>query len=154
DGQWQYSHHVELPGAVGRNQYLTELVSGRRVIHVGCATQGETREQHERGKLLFSLIEQSASAQLGVDPDSAGMGLLGEIVSPRWPLQICTLDRVAPAILDEFQPEMILFPEVLEHVPDAGSLLIEGREIAQRYGAQLVATVPNALSMSSITAWL
>jgi hypothetical protein len=154
EGKWTYRHPLTLPAVVDRNLFLSESVSrGRRVIHIGCASEGETRSQFREGRLLFAQIEQLAVAQLGVDPDADGMTELSELVGPRWPLQICLLSEVDPNLLAKFAPEIILVPETVEHVPDAGTLLAQVARVAGQFGAEVVVTVPNALSWVAICYW-
>lgn len=152
-GGWIYHHPFTLGPSVDRNRWLVDFVRGRRVIHVGCATEGETALQYEAGRLLFAQLESVAAAQLGVDPDSIGTELLRDLVRPHWPLQTCFLREVASHVLEEFRPEVILVPETLEHVPDAGSLLSECAAVARRFEAEIVVTVPNALSIEAVMSW-
>jgi hypothetical protein len=153
DGAWTYVHAVALPDGVDRNRHLETLVSGRRIVHVGCATEGETLRQLQSGTLLFERLERVAAAQLGVDPDARSMRALADLVSPRWPLQVCTLEDVDRGVLDRLEPELILLPEVIEHVPDAGVLVREAAALAGRYGAEIVVTVPNALAFTAVLDW-
>jgi hypothetical protein len=152
-GEWTYRHPIALLPSVDRNEYLVEIARDRRVIHVGCATEGETDGQFHAGRLLFAQLEAVAAAQLGVDPDAAGMQRLSQLVRPSWTLQTCLLGQVSRDVLDEFRPEIVLVPETVEHVPDAGSLLHDCAQIASRYGADVVITVPNALSADAIVSW-
>lgn len=145
---------MSLPALVDRDQYLAELVQGRRVIHVGCGAEGATELQFKKGRLLFALLERSSAGQLGVDPDTESMKILGQLVKPRWPLQSCYLGELPQKLLDEFQPELILLPETIEHVTNPGSLLSESATLAKRYNSTVVVTVPNALAISAITNWL
>jgi len=152
-GQWTYRHPVALLPSVDRNDYLVDITRNRRVIHVGCATEGETDGQFHQGRLLFAQIEAVAAAQLGVDPDSVGMQQLGRLIRPKWSLQTCVLSQVSREVLDRFEPEIVLVPETVEHVPDAGSLLRDCAMVASRHGAEVVITVPNALSVDAIVSW-
>ena len=153
-GVWQYRHPVSLEPPVDRNAWLVDFARDRRVIHVGCATEGETATQYQAGRLLFAQLETVAAGQLGVDPDSVGMQQLNDLIRPRWPLQTCFLSEVPVNVLDEFQPQAILVPETLEHVPNAGELLAECGSVARRYGATIVITVPNALSIAAVKGWM
>ena len=56
-GQWTYRHPIALLASVDRNEYLVEIARKRRVIHVGCATEGETEGQFHAGRLLFAQLE-------------------------------------------------------------------------------------------------
>ena len=152
-GLWKYRHPVLLEPSVDRNAWLLEFARDRRVIHVGCATEGETATQYQAGRLLFAQLETVAAGQLGVDPDPVSMNQLRDLAHPRWPLQTCVLSEVSAHVLDEFQPQAILVPETLEHVPNAGDLLGECASVALRYDARIVVTVPNALSISAVVGW-
>jgi methyltransferase family protein len=154
NGDWTYLHSLCLADTVDRNSFLAKLIADRRVIHIGCAAEGATRQQVELGKLLFAQLEKHATAQLGVDPDSVAMRELSSLVTTKWPLQVCEFQEVDPKLLDQFNPEFILLPEVIEHIADPGSLLRYVKEVALRYTAEIVVTVPNALSMSAVSAWL
>jgi hypothetical protein len=102
---------------------------------------------------LFGLLEE-CSKQLGVDPDAVSASVIGEHLKTRWPIQVCYLHEVDNSLLAEFGPELILLPEIVEHVPDAGSLLGQVRDLAQRFGAEVVLTVPNALAGAAISGWI
>jgi hypothetical protein len=44
------------------------------------------------------------------------MAPLEELTRPKWPLQACLLEAVPEELLARLQPELVLLPEVIEHV--------------------------------------
>jgi hypothetical protein len=54
-------------------------------------------------------------AQVGIDKDAGAMATLEKLTRPKWPLQ-GLLEAVPEELLARLQPELVLLPEVIEHV--------------------------------------
>ncbi len=128
-----------------RGDVLVQWVAGRRVLHVGFADHVPLiASRVADGSWLHARLTASALACLGIDINvqavSTARGLGFENVRE--------LDIFAPqaaAMFAEFKPDLVLVPDVIEHLPDPAAFL---RRLAQCLPhAEFVVTVPNALSL-------
>ena len=128
-----------------RGDLLTSWVSGRRVLHVGFADHVPLIASRIRdGSWLHARLSASANACLGIDISTDGVAtarslgfvnvLVLDIFSPQ-----------APARLAKWNPEMVLVPDVIEHLPNPAAFL--RRLVDSLPQALFVVTVPNALSL-------
>lgn len=128
-----------------RGDLLAQWVAGRRVLHVGFADHVPLiASRVADGSWLHARLSRSASACLGIDIDpravatarSLGFGNVHE------------LDVFAPeaaATLAGWRVDLVLVPDVIEHLPDPAAFL---RRLAQCLpAAEFVVTVPNGLSL-------
>ena len=128
-----------------RGDVLVQWVAGRRVLHLGFADHVPLiASRVADGSWLHARLTASATACLGIDINaqavSTARGLGFENVRE--------LDIFAPHatdVLAEFQPDLVLVPDVIEHLSDPAAFL---RRLAQCLPqAEFVVTVPNALSL-------
>jgi Methyltransferase domain len=151
---WTYLQRVDLAPPVPRIEYLEQLCAGKRIVHVGCSSEGGAAKQQERGEFLFGRLDRVAEAQLGVDPYAEGNALLRERHAPRQPILDCRLEDIDDRTLVEFNADLILIPEVVEHVPDAGTLLQTAARAARLAPhTKVVITVPGPWSHQGLDAW-
>jgi len=99
-----------------RNEALLELVAGRRVIHVGCTDAPFMDQMLANGTLFHAQLAGSASEVMGVDIDQAGIEELRLLVPGEYvvgdPSETDVVRRLA-----DFNPDVILAADVIEHVP-------------------------------------
>lgn len=128
-----------------RGDVLAQWVAGRRVLHVGFADHVPLiASRVADGSWLHARLSRSASACLGIDINpqavATARGLGFENVH--------ALDIFAPdaaATLAGWRVDLVLVPDVIEHLPDPAAFL---RRLAQCLpAAEFVVTVPNALSL-------
>lgn len=128
-----------------RGDVLAQWVAGRRVLHVGFADHAPLiASRVANGSWLHARLSGSASACLGIDINpqavATARGLGFENVH--------ALDIFAPdaaATLAGWGVDLVLVPDVIEHLPDPAAFL---RRLAQCLpAAEFVVTVPNALSL-------
>ncbi len=151
---WNYLQRVALEPPVKRIEYLEELCADRRVIHVGCASEGGAGKQEERGELLFARLQGVCAAQMAVDPYAQGIEALKERYPTAGPYLAARLEDVPDPIVIDFRPDFILLPEVVEHVPDAGTFLEHAARLARLTpGTRVVITVPSPWSQQGLEAW-
>jgi hypothetical protein len=132
-----------------RGDVLTCWATGRRVLHVGFADHVPLiASRIADGSWLHARLSRSARMCRGIDISleavSAARGLGFDNVHV---LDIFTSD--APATLVQWEVDLVMVPDVIEHVPDPAAFL---RRLAQCLPtAEFVITVPNALSLRNAT---
>lgn len=128
-----------------RGDVLTQWVAGRRVLHVGFADHVPLiASRVADGSWLHARLTRSASVCQGIDISpqavATARGLGFENVHE--------LDIFAPdaaVMLAEWGLDLVLVPDVIEHLPDPAAFL---RRLAQCLPtAEFVVTVPNALAL-------
>ncbi len=131
---------------VEREAYLLSLASGKRVLHFGFLDSIFLEQKISNATLLHLKLKEQATALYGVD-------INGEVLAKYRLLtgdfNNCLFDIAEDEIPSELQQEfdLILFPEVLEHVPNPGLVLTNLCILCQRNNARLCLTVPNSFDM-------
>lgn len=131
---------------VDRETYLLEASTGRRVIHFGFLDSIFLEQKLADGSLLHARLGKVTTSLYGVDVDAAVLARYrhrtGDLQNLLWDIA----DGSVPEPLQ--QPfDLILFPEVLEHVPNPGTVLTNLADLCRRTGAQLCLTAPNCFEM-------
>lgn len=122
-----------------------QWVAGRRVLHVGFADHVPLiASRVADGSWLHARLSQSADVCIGIDINPKAVatahGLGFDNVH-----ELDIFADHAPAKLAEWQLDMVLVPDVIEHLPDPAAFL---RRLVQCLPeAEFVVTVPNALSL-------
>ncbi len=128
-----------------RGDLLAAWVSGRRVLHVGFADHVPLiAKRVADGSWLHARLTHSAQACQGIDIDATAVatarGLGFDNVQVLDVFSSSAVDALAGLAVD-----MVLVPDVIEHLPDPAAFL---RRLAQCLPhAAFVITVPNALSL-------
>ncbi len=132
---------------VPRTEFLVDLARGRRVLHFGFLDHPLTAEKLRSGALLHAHLGRVAAALHGLDVDPAAIELYrresGDTANGV--LDIETDLPVDPALAGRF--DLVLFPEILEHLRNPGRALERLRDLAlANGGAEVCVTAPNALA--------
>lgn len=134
---------------VERVEELLRLASGRRVLHFGFLDSPFLAEKHKSGDMLHERLKREAASVYGVDINETDLDTYRRLSGDR---ANCILDisasDAAVQVLDGLPFDIVLFPEVLEHIPDPGQALRNLRKICHEHKAQLVLTVPNAFNFN------
>jgi SAM-dependent methyltransferase len=133
---------VRLPRAtvVDRLAFLSRLVTGRRVIHVGFADAGCTEMQQGAGTWLHARLAATAAALVGLDLDKAGVenaraaGYEAYAVDCR--------DTEAVRALELAPAEVVVAGEVIEHL-DAPGAFLDALATLVEPGGLVALTTPN-----------
>lgn len=128
-----------------RGDLLTQWVTGRRVLHVGFADHEPLiASRVADGSWLHARLSQSAAACQGIDINPAAISTARSLGFDNVHLlDIFTPD--APARLAAWQLDLVLVPDVIEHLSDPAAFL---RRLAQCLPqAEFVVTVPNGLAL-------
>lgn len=127
---------------LGRNTFLTKLVQGGSVVHIGCADHLEViKSKMVAGKYLHALLVDACPKVVGVDSNIEGLKAMKELGFD--PKSLFTNNE-----LDELEGDFTfaLIPDVIEHVHDVGSFLQEMKNLNVN---KFVFSTPNGLSLSN-----
>lgn len=127
-------------GSVDRRSFLPALARGRRVVHLGCVDEHLTLERAGTGRLLHQELAAVADDLLGVDISHDGLEQLRGLV----PGSYLEADVERLDDLDLPDADLVLAPEIIEHLANPGAFLHGLRGYLARTGAQGVITTPNA----------
>ncbi len=128
-----------------RGDVLVQWVAGRRVLHVGFADHVPLiASRVADGSWLHARLTRSASVCEGIDISPQGVATARGLGFEN----VHALDIFAPAAaatLAGWRLDLVLVPDVIEHLPDPAAFL---RRLTQCLpAAEFVVTVPNALSL-------
>lgn len=137
----QLSCHIE-----DREEYLLKLADAQRVLHFGFLDSIFLEQKIRNNSLLHTRLGQRAHRLCGVDIDGAVLEryrqLTGDLDNLLWDIA----DGSIPEQLHQ-DFDLVLFPEVLEHVPNPALVLSNLCSLCRLNGARLCLTVPNAFDM-------
>jgi len=129
-----------------RVPYLLAQSKGQRVIHFGFLDSIFLEQKVKDGTLLHSQLAASAASLYGVDIAPQLLeryrALTGDTNNTCWDIT----DGCIPQELAQGY-DLILFPEVLEHVSNPGVVLENLARLCRSNKARLCLTVPNAFDM-------
>ncbi|HXY92580.1 MAG TPA: methyltransferase domain-containing protein [Acidimicrobiia bacterium] len=140
--QLQMVHRLPRATLVDRFDFLREVCSGRRVVHVGFVDAGCADANTEAGAWLHAHLDRAAQELVGLDVDAPGVerarsqGYHAFAVDCR--------DTAAVQALGIPKGEVVVAGEVIEHLDDAGAFL-EGLHALVVDDGVLVVTTPNAV---------
>ena len=129
---------------IQRIDYLVDVCAGRTVLHLGCAGMPHTQRRLADGTLLYSLIDQVAAHQYGIDLSSDGIEILRR----------AGYANVAVADIQQLKEQnpfpgrhfdVILAGEIIEHLSNPG-LFLEGLK-------PLLRDSPTCLILTTINAY-
>ena len=130
-----------------REKYLMEISRGKRVLHFGFLDSPFCEEKLNNGLLIHEQLKKAASFVYGLDIDGEALELYRKKTGD---LNNGLLDIQKPLPAADYlanKYDVILFPEVLEHLLHPALALGNLREICLRNpGAKLCITTPNAYS--------
>lgn len=144
-------HALPRTAQVDRDAYLLNLCRGKRVLHLACAAWPATEMWCDDGSLLHLKLTEVAGRVAGFDWSEQGLEILKKNgVADLHRLNLLEADQVEQAWNDlEFEPEIILAGELLEHLDRAG-LVLENCRRMMAPTSQMVITVPNAFSIRNL----
>lgn len=133
-----------------REKFLIRAAKDKVVVHIGCTDWPNQIAQIRRGKLLHTLLIEGSKSVIGVDIDSEGI----RHFQNEMPFQsfiigdIATSKETQNRIID-LKPELLLIPDVIEHIEDSRSFLRAVRTILNETGARAIITTPNAFAIKT-----
>jgi len=139
---------LPVPRPVDRYAYVTEHCRGKRVLDLGAYDETEVeREQHSSWRWLHAEIAAVAKEVLGVDASPKLKGL-GSVVTSAGTRIVYGKVEYLDDILAEFQPDVIVAGELIEHTQDTLGWL--SRVAEQQPGTRIIATTPNTTSVINV----
>ncbi len=137
-----------LPPAtvVDRIEFLTRLVIGRRVVHVGFSDAGCQEMQAGAGTWLHRHLATTAASLVGLDLDEAGVEAARRAGFDAHAVDCQDADAVAS--LGLAPADVVIAGEVIEHLEAPGPFLDALRPLV-RPGGLLVLTTPNAAGLGN-----
>ena len=126
-----------------REAHIVEKCAGKKVLHVGACDFPFTEEKFHQGTLLHSAIRESAELTVGLDNNAVGVALARTL----------GLDDILCGAIEDvdahsigFVPDLIVFGEIIEHLPNPG-VALEQLNLLMNAGCndcELIVTTPNA----------
>lgn len=143
----QYSFYEPIPNRV---DFLTELVKGKQVLHLGCLDHMNLIEEKIlNGQWLHKRLTESAQECLGIDIDSEAATYVAEKFGFK-NIVLADFTMNQPAGLAEKQWDYAILGELLEHINNPVSFL---ENICKQFGHhtdRMVITVPNAWTIHTL----
>ena len=144
-------YEKEAGDQLSRWQFLIDHAKNKRVIHLGCLDhESLIRPKIADASWLHGAVTEEASECVGVDIDEEVIQMLqveyniDNIVN-----YDATNQEDLPERLDR-EWDTILFPDVIEHIPDPVKFLSSLRSGLGQRAKQLVITTPNALCYDNL----
>lgn len=135
-----------------RDDSIMAMVRGRRVVDVGFLDSGSFESKLKDGSWLHQKVRLNSTETIGVDIDAPGLQKVEELLDVT--TVCCDLSVDIPKKLRDFQPEVILCADVLEHVPNPLQFLQGIQDLAKDSNAVVAISVPNATNYVSVIAAL
>ncbi|MBK9336772.1 MAG: methyltransferase domain-containing protein [Lewinellaceae bacterium] len=129
-------------------EWLTPIISNKRVIHFGCVDHLSIVEQRRKENTwLHEILAKNCTDLVGIDIDEQGIAYMQQAGFEAYRANVLT-DPAPEAVLNR-KWDYIVAGEVLEHVDNPVDFL---SAIRQKYGPvtdRIIITVPNALSYTN-----
>jgi hypothetical protein len=142
-----YDYHQEIPNRV---EFLTSLVKGKRVIHLGCLDHLPLiDEKIGRRQWLHKELTESAERCLGVDIDAEAK----EYVEKTHGYKNIVLGDFTESVLPEIasaQWDYAILGEILEHIDNPVAYLNAIKRLYASNIREIVITVPNAWTQTAM----
>ncbi len=133
-----------LPRAslVKRDDYILARCAGRHVVHLGACDAPSSLEKASRGELLHQKLQGRCANLVGYDIDASSINLL----RTRFGItDIVARDLATVAPHADPAGDIVVCADIIEHVDNAGALLVSCNRMLSVGGDLLVSTI-HALS--------
>jgi len=138
-----------------RAAYLLALSRGKQVLHFGFLDLPLLEAKLVSGELLHTHLKEVALSLYGVDIDTRGLEMYRRISGDRENTILDIQDEGVDLSGLARNFEVILFPEVLEHLQNPGTALLNLHRLCRANGGSvLCVTVPNAFSVEGFVSAL
>lgn len=143
-----FAHPCSNLKRVVRESFILSSCRDKRVLHFGFLDSPITRERITNRTLLHTKISTVASYLFGIDVNDENLSDYRNLTGDTENCIINILQPVNDVLFLAEKFDLILFPEVLEHLSNPGVALLKLREIMiHNPGSSLLITVPNAFSL-------
>lgn len=113
------------------------------MLHLGCADTPYTKFRLDDGTLLYTMIEEVAAVQYGIDLSAEGL----EILRDRGYQNLAVADAEQLKVQNPFgevEFDIIVAGEIIEHLPNPGLFLESLKPLLSKSSAKLILTTVNA----------
>lgn len=144
-------HPLPRSKQVERDPFLLEICRGKKVLHLACAAWPATEKWYEDGTLLHARLGRVCERLAGFDWSEPGLSVLRK----NGVKDLHRLNLLDPMQVEEgwgkldFEPEVVVAGELLEHLDRAGMVLESCRRMMSE-DCKFVITVPNAFSIRGL----
>ncbi len=121
-----------------RDDYLLNICRDKRVLHIGACDWPYTEEKFKKGELLHSKLSKVSNQVLGIDISTDSIKFLQDLGYQN----ITFFDMNDDQKLD-FEPEIIIFGETIEHLTNLDNALSNLKKVMSA-NSELVISTPNA----------
>lgn len=144
----RFAHTLPKAKFVGsRNGSILRLCSGKTVLHLGFVDEGILEDRLQQHTWLHEQLSRVAEKLVGIDISVRGVNRARELgYEDSYAGDVENLSRLPFPRLDY---DIILAPDIIEHVANPGLFLSELRRIVTSETTVLV-TTPNALSIKTL----
>jgi 2-polyprenyl-3-methyl-5-hydroxy-6-metoxy-1,4-benzoquinol methylase len=132
--------HVRL--VANRKDYLVDYCKSKSVIHIGCVGSGSVEERFSDGSHLHLRLSRVTSSLVGVDINAHGIAAMKRAGFDKCLVKDIERDGIDPELITN--TDVILVPEVLEHLSNPGHFLDHLKRL--NYPGDIIFSVPNAFS--------
>lgn len=130
---------------LARGEMLARWAAGRRVLHVGFADHAPLIERRvAAGNWLHAELSRRASTCLGIDINPQAVAIARRLGFDNV-RELDIFSDVATIVLADGHFDLVLVPDVIEHLPDPAAFLRRLTHCLPQ--AEFVVSVPNALSL-------
>ena len=136
------------PAIVNRVDFIVEHSANKKVLHIGFTDHPYTVNRIQSGDLLHTRLKKITAELVGVDNETIA---IQQYTSLTKDTNVFEADITIhyPKEVIQFKPELILLPEVLEHLKDPYKA-IEVLHNSFADGTMIMVTVPNYVSLDSL----
>lgn len=149
---WLQSVSSNVPSIFNRVDFILDQCRKKRVLHIGFTDHPYTLERTQSGELLHLQLKKVTNQLAGLDVEANAISQYQAITNDTAVYTGDIMQNYPQAIID-FEPEIILLSEVLEHLTDpykAVQLLYDHFPA----GTIVLVTVPNYIALDSIASSL
>ena len=131
-----------------RDDVILKFCAGMRVLHFGFLDYPITEDKLVSGNLLHSKIRKVANSLYGIDVDSKSLDFYRHLTGDYNNMSEDILSYGSDVSFLANSCDVIIFPEVLEHISNPGAALLSLKQILLiNPGSRLLISVPNAYSL-------
>jgi len=136
-----------------RDDFLLNQCLVKKVVHIGCTDWPFAEVSLKNGTLLHAKLLTRAKKVLGVDIDAEGIKLLADL-APGSYVTGNLVNHDCATEISKFDFDLLLVPDVIEHVPNQLDFIAGLLTLAERSNALIIVSTPNVYSLKSFLAAL
>lgn len=133
-----------------RIELLTNMVKDKVVLHVGCCDHYDLiQDKISNGIWLHAELMKTANNVIGIDVNSKAVSLVNNLgFTNVYNVGVFDFEKVNKILSNKI--DIILIPEVIEHIPNPVEWLSMIATLYKGIAEQLIITTPNAYSIGNL----